>query len=165
MNINGKNLEIVLIAAVAKNNVIGDKGKIPWRIKEDIKRFKKLTFGNSVLMGKDTYFSIRDEFRPLEGRANIVLTGNKDIAEMIKREGAIHSYSVQEAMKIASKLNDSVYVIGGQRVYEDTINLASKLEITEIDKEYNGDAFFPKFDKKEWKKIYKDKKLRARLNS
>ena len=141
-------MELALIAAVAKNGVIGKNGELPWgKIPEDMKRFKALTLNHSVIMGRTTYKSIPSEFRPLPGRTNIVLSRDKNFVE----DGIVIRHSIDEALKAAEVYGKVAYVIGGQSVYEQTIGLASRLELTEIHRDYEGDSSFPKFDKAEWR--------------
>ena len=147
-------LKLVLVAAVARSNVIGNKGRIPWsNIPDDMKRFKAMTMGCPVIMGKTTYLSISDKFRPLEGRTNLVLSRDKNF----NADGIVVCRSIGEALEKAAEYNSLVNIIGGQSVYEQTINLADRLELTEIDKDYQGDAFFPHIDKNIWqeaKRVY-----------
>ena len=141
-------MELALIAAVAKNGIIGKGGKLPWEnIPEDMRRFKAVTFNHPVIMGRATYNSIPSKFRPLTGRTNIVLSRDNSFIE----DGITVSYSIDDALRVAEVYGDVAYVIGGESVYEQTIDLASRLELTEIHKEYEGDSSFPKFDKAEWK--------------
>ncbi|MEK6928801.1 MAG: dihydrofolate reductase [Nanoarchaeota archaeon] len=150
-------MEITLIAAVAENNVIGSKNDIPWYISEDIGRFKKLTVRGAVIMGRKTYDSILKRNKgPLLGRINIVLSRNK------KREfhDVYIAGTIDEALQIADCFRSSIYVIGGQSVYEQTINLqeTKRLEITEIKRDYNGDTFFPKIELNIWKQEKREEK-------
>ena len=147
--------DLVLIAAVAGGGVIGSKGSMPWNIKEDMARFKALTLCHPVLMGKATYFSIPDKFRPLRGRENFVLTKNPADSEKIEQEGARPYSDINLAINDASLIcpGREIYVIGGQNVYEQTIRMATRLEITEIDRDYEriGDAFFPEINQAVWR--------------
>ena len=149
-------MEINLIAAVSENNVIGYRGEIPWRIKEDIKHFKKLTIGHPVIMGRKTYESIPERFRPLPGRLNIVLSHNSDYLP----KGPYVFKSLEEAI---DALNDSepqepnidyskIFLIGGTSVYEQGIGIADKLEITHVHRQVQGDAYFPAIDLLIWHK-------------
>ncbi len=135
--------ELILIAAVAENRVIGYKGKIPWRIPEDLRHFRSLTLNNSVIMGRNTYESIG---KPLEKRKNIVLTRNSGFNPRV----VVVCHSLDEAIDGCD--SGEVYVIGGQRVYERAIShpLAKRLEIIYIHKKYKGDAFFPIIDSTHW---------------
>lgn len=143
--------EIIIIAAVSENNVIGNKGKIPWHIADDLKRFKDITMGKTVIMGEVTFESL--PVKPLPGRRNIVITQNKNFSH----EGVETAYSFDEALSICSD-EDEVYIIGGQMLYEAAMKIATRLELTRVHKNYDGDKFFPKFDEGQWKKIKEEKK-------
>lgn len=149
-------MELRLIAAVASNGIIGKNGELPWNpIKEDMKHFKDLTYGYPVIMGRKTYHSIPEKFRPLVGRKNIVLTKTGGIEFP---EEVVVCKSVEEALAVASQNSNLAYVIGGQKVYEQTISLADRLDITELDERYDGDAFFPNIDKRIWQEISREKR-------
>ena len=141
-------MSIKLICAISKNNVIGNENKLPWNIPEDLKRFKELTSNNWIVMGRKTFDSIG---RPLPNRKNIVLSKNKNLK--------IDSVEVFNSPKevIESYKNDSdqkdLFIIGGTYVYELFLEYSEYLFITHVDKEYSGDAFFPKIDWNEWKLI------------
>ena len=143
--------QVIIIAAVAKNNVIGKDNKIPWYIKDDFIHFKNLTTNHAIIMGKNTFLSLPK--KPLPNRTNVVLTFENDdfsypdVVVMHSLEQAINKY----------KQND-VYIIGGASIYKQAIDLATKLEITRINKEYDGDTFFPEIDLNKWKLINEDKK-------
>ncbi len=143
-------MDIGIIAAISDNGVIGKDGRLPWHIPEDFKHFKKLTFGNSVIMGRKTYNSIG---KPLVGRENIVLTrGNI--------EGVRTAKSLTEALIIAEHGNYMrTYIIGGHSVYKDALSVANFMEITEVHQEVDGDVYFPKFNWNYWREVtreYKD---------
>jgi len=144
--------EIIIIAAVSKNNVIGKDNKIPWHIKEDFLHFKELTTGHPIIMGKNTYLSLPK--RPLPNRENIILNFKED---KYNPEGAVIKHSLKEAIDYAHSINDIIYIIGGASVYKQSIDLATKLEITKIDKEYQGDTFFPEINLNIWKVIKEEK--------
>ncbi len=151
-------MRLVIIAGVAENNVIGSRNELPWHILEDLKRFKDLTTGNPVIMGRKTYESIVKKLgRPLPNRKNIVITRQADYGVS---EGVIVANSVGDALKKAEKHGDNCFVIGGQNIYEQTINLADAMEITHVHKNYEGDAYFPEIKKDEWKEVSRqDKKI------
>lgn len=137
--------KISVIAAVAKNGVIGADNKLPWNIPEDLRRFKKLTFGNPVIMGRKTFDSIG---KPLPGRRNIVISRNADL----QIDGCEIADSLEAAIKIAQKENtDEIFVIGGAQIYAQAMQFARRLYLTEIDKDVKGDAFFPQFSLSEWR--------------
>jgi dihydrofolate reductase len=126
---------LALIAAVARNRGIGKEGKLPWHISEDLRRFKKLTIGCAVLMGRATWDSIG---KPLPGRRNVVLSS--------KSLPGVETYrSVKEALD-ALKGEERVFVIGGGRVYAQLIDLADELYLTIVDREVDADTFFPPYE-------------------
>ncbi len=146
--------ELILIAAVSENNVIGNRGKIPWSIPEDMKRFKELTIGYPVIMGRKTYESIPEKFRPLHERTNIVISRaktNEDYAGLI-----IICGSVDDAVREASQLDKICYVAGGSQIYEQTISLANRLEITEVHRHFEGDKFFPQIATQIWNETFRE---------
>ena len=138
--------EIVIIAAVAANNVIGKNGKIPWHIPADFKHFKEITWGYPCIMGDRTYESL--PIKPLPGRENIVLTLNRNY----NPKGAKIFYSFKEALDYC-KDKEKVFIIGGASVYRQALPIADRLELTKIHKEYDGDTFFPQINFDEWVEI------------
>lgn len=128
---------IALIAACAKNQVIGNKGCIPWKIKGEQKRFRELTTGNVVIMGRRSFEEIG---RPLPGRTTIVVSGTKSF----KGENCMTAKSLAEAIELAG--NRDIYISGGAKLYEEALPLVEKMYITEIDCEIEGDTYFPAFD-------------------
>lgn len=137
---------IYILAAVAENNVIGAKNDLPWHLPEDLKRFKLLTTGKTVLMGSNTYESIVKRLgKPLPNRKNIVvsLDPNYKIAE-----GVILYNSLDGA--IAKHKDEELWIIGGASVYNQTMDKANKLYITHVEGTYDGDVFFPKISTKDW---------------
>lgn len=154
--------ELIIIAGVAKNNVIGKNNELPWHLKEDLKRFKELTFGHPVIMGRNTYESILQTLgKPLPGRKNIVITSQKDYDTNAE---TIISHSLQEAIKKAHELSDKAYVIGGQQIYKQALPLADKLEITHIHKKFEGDAYFPEITGHDWLEIKREDKKGENLD-
>ena len=129
-------MKITLVAAIASNNVIGKENSLPWNIPEDLKRFKQMTSGHTILMGRKTFDSIG---RPLPNRQNIVMT--KD--ENFEREGIKVINDFDEALEIIKESNEDVFVIGGSKIYELFEPVANSLAITRILKDFEGDAFFP----------------------
>jgi len=132
--------EIVLVVAIADNGVIGKDGAIPWHISEDMKRFKALTMGHTVVMGRKTWDSLPK--KPLPGRINVVVTRQKDW----QAEGAVTASSLGQA---TSGTSGTVMVIGGAELYERALPLASRIELTEVHKNFAGDARFA-LDRKGW---------------
>lgn len=145
---NAMNLSILV--AMAKNRVIGLNNTLPWHLSEDLKRFKALTMGHPIIMGRKTYESIG---RPLPGRTNIVITRQQDYSA----NGSVVVSSVEDAVKAAHEYcdegNTEIFIIGGEVLFRQTLHLCQRLYITEIQKEFEGDAFFPEFDPDEWDQI------------
>jgi dihydrofolate reductase len=138
-------MEKIIIAAVAENGAIGKDGDIPWHIPEDLEHFKQKTTGHPVIMGRKTYESLPENFRPLPDRTNIVLTRSD-----MDKEGIRVAGSMEKAYSIAEELDDRAFIIGGASVYKQALPDANKMEITEVKKEVDGDTFFPEFDREEW---------------
>ncbi len=124
---------LTIIAAISENNVIGKDGKIPWHISEDLKRFKSLTLGHSVIMGRKTFESLG---KPLPERKNIVITHQKNYNP--PEVTVVHSF--EEALNLCS---GKVFVIGGSSVYREALPHADVLEITRVHKHVDGDVYFP----------------------
>ena len=141
---------ISLIAAFAEEGVIGKDGKIPWTLKEGLKHFRNQTEGCSVVMGRKTYESIG---RPLPNRLNIVMTRNPK-----RQEGIKEVSNTKDALKVASSYSDEIFIIGGEKIYEEFLHLATKMYLTKIDIKVNGDTFFPSWNKNEWKELSKQDK-------
>jgi dihydrofolate reductase len=135
-------VKVSLLAAVACGGVIGRDGGIPWRIAEDVARFKALTTGHAVVMGRRTWESIPERFRPLPGRRNVVVTRNPDWSA----EGAERAVSLEEALRMLEGA-PRVYVIGGGELYAAALPVADELVLTEIDLAVEGDTFFPDWDR------------------
>jgi len=134
-------LRVALVAAVARGGVIGRDGTIPWRIPEDMAYFRELTTGHAVVMGRRTWDSLPDRFRPLPGRRNVVLTRNP----AWRASGAEAARSLEEALALLGH-EERVFVIGGAEVYAAALPLADELLLTEIEDDVAGDAFFPPYD-------------------
>ncbi len=129
---------IALIVAFARNQVIGNKGAIPWKIKGEQKRFKELTTGNVVIMGRRSYEEIG---KPLPNRTTNVISNTKNF----DAENCMTAKSLQEAINMAG--NRDIYISGGAKLYEEALPLVEKMYITEIDRDIEGDTFFPQFNK------------------
>lgn len=148
------NPEKIIIAAVSENNVIGKDGDIPWHYPEDLKHFKKKTTGHSVIMGRKTYFSLPDEFRPLTERKNIVLSrSDPEVPEEVTV-----AENLEQAWKKAAQFSDKAFVIGGAGVYKQTLHKVDKMIITEIKKEVEGDTYFPDWDRENWKETKREER-------
>ena len=133
-----------ILAAVAKNHVIGNRGSIPWKIPSDMARFKEITLGKTVIMGRGTWESLPAQFRPLPGRTNIVVS-RRGIGEA-PRGVAIVS-SLAEGVRHAST---EIFVIGGAQLYKEALLTAEKLLVTHVLALVEGDVYFPEWNRLEW---------------
>ena len=150
---------VTVIAAVAANRVIGSRNDLPWYLPEDLERFRELTKGHPVIMGRKTYESIIARIgKPLPGRAHFVLTRNpQEFVVPEQHQTQVQAVSsLDEAITLAQEIDKEVFVIGGEKVFEEAIPKADKLELTEVHKDYEGDAYFPEFDKSLWDKTSVD---------
>lgn len=137
--------ELPAIVAIARGNVIGKEGGLPWRLPEDMAHFKEITMGHPVIMGRKTWESLSK--RPLPGRRNIVISGNPDYTA----EGAEVFPSVEAAVA-ACAASEVPVIIGGEKIYRAAMRMCTKLYVTEVDAEVEGaDAFFPEIDTESWK--------------
>ena len=127
-------MKLIIIAAIARNRVIGKNGKLPWHIPEDLARFKQLTTGHSVIMGRRTFDSLDNQ---LPNRIKIVITS--------RVINGVKSYPSLDFALQALKNEKEVFVIGGGRVFADAIGLADELRLTLVDREVEGDTFFPPY--------------------
>ena len=138
-------MSIKIIAALSTNRVIGDKGKIPWFIRGELKRFKDITMGNNVVMGRKTFESIG---KVLEGRRNIIISNNKSF----EADGAIVENSLNLAISRCDEGKD-IFIIGGSKIYEMALKYCDYLYLTVIHKSFPGDTYFPEYDASKWKLI------------
>ncbi len=147
-------MKLTLIAAVAKNNVIGSHNALPWYIPEDLKHFKQKTVGKTVLMGKNTFDSIVNRIHgPLPERTNVVITKQMDWQAP---EGVIVYHSLNEALA-GLKDTEEIMVGGGGQIFSQLIDKADKLILTEVHKEIDGDVLFPEVDRvNTWKEINRE---------
>jgi len=146
---------ISIIVAMTKNNVIGNKGLIPWNIKGEQNRFKELTIGHTIIMGRRSYEEIG---KPLPNRKTILISQTINIHSA----NCITVNSLNEALSLV-KDEDEVFIAGGGRVYKEAMSLADRLYITVIDIETSGDTFFPNFNEKDFEKVY-EKKIDAEIS-
>jgi len=144
-------VRISLVAAVARGGVIGRDNSIPWRIPADLARFREITTGHPVVMGRQTRDSIPPRFRPLPGRRNIVVTRNRKWYG----DGAERAGSLDEALELAGD-DDEVFVIGGAQVYAAALPFADELLLTEIDAAIDGDTVFPPFDRAVFEEVERE---------
>lgn len=136
---------ISIIVAIAQNNAIGKDNKLLWHISEDLKRFKRITKGSKVIMGKNTYLSL--PVRPLPKRENIVIT---DVKEE-KFEGCTTVYSIDEALELCNE-TEECFIIGGASIYKQFLSYANKFYLTRVNKDFEADTFL-KIDFSDWKLI------------
>jgi len=140
--------QLSIIVAVAHDGVIGVNNTLPWHLPEDLKRFRALTMGHHIIMGRKTYDSLG---RLLPGRTTVIVTRN----ENYKVEGALVANSLEAAIALCEN-DDEVFLIGGAELYQAGLKLAHKLYITEIELEVAGDAFFPKLISTEWQETERE---------
>ena len=142
-------MNINMIFARSANGVIGINNAMPWHLPEDLAHFKKLTLGCPVIMGRKTWYSIPPKFRPLPGRTNIVVSRQS----YWQPEGANTAGSLQAALAQCHAASD-VWIIGGAQIYAQAEPLAARIEMTLIDKEFEGDAFAPVLGS-QWQAVHK----------
>jgi dihydrofolate reductase len=148
-------MKLHLIYARARNGVIGKNNQMPWHLPEDLAHFKRVTLGQPVIMGRKTWDSIPAKFRPLPGRLNIVVTRQSDW----QAEGALRASSMEEACRLCGDEPDA-WIMGGAEIYRQAEPLASTAVVTEIDAEFDGDAFAPVLSSK-WHEVQRESHLAA----
>jgi dihydrofolate reductase len=142
---------LVLVLAMADNGVIGERGAIPWRIREDMKRFQALTMGHPIVMGRKTWESFPK--RPLPGRTNIVITRDAGY----RAEGAVVVHAFDEALARAQSENPAqIDIIGGAAIYRAALPLAARIELTEVHIDAPGDVRLPPFDRTVWRETARE---------
>lgn len=134
---------ITIVAALGNNNALGKDNQLLWRLPKDLKHFKALTENHPIVMGRKTYESIG---KALPNRTNIVVSRKENWFQ----EGILIVSTLKEALKFAKKIDENIFVIGGGEIYKQTIDLADKLEITQVKGDFEADTFFPKIDPKIW---------------
>ncbi len=156
-------MKLVLIAAVSRNSdgnlVIGNNGKIPWFEndeirKQDLTHFKSLTLYRPLIMGSKTFESLGN--KPLQKRTNIVVSSKHELD--INSGTVYHAFNLLESISMASQFGEEAYAIGGGEIYKGLLPLAERLEITEIHKEYSGDAYFPQIKDRYWKEKARERR-------
>lgn len=140
---------ITIIAAIANNNALGINNKLIWHLPEDLKRFKRVTIGHHVIMGRKTFESLG---KPLPNRTTIIITRNKDY----KANDCIVVNSLAEALKNA-KQDKNPFILGGAEIYKLAMPIADKLDLTLVHHEFEADAFFPEIDTSIWKEKSREK--------
>lgn len=149
-------MEICLIGAMASNRVIGANGEIPWHLPRDLKRFRRLTLGYPVVMGRLTYESIQ---RPLPHRQNIILSRNP----AYQVTGCTVVQSPQAVLEEAGEV-EKMFVIGGEQIYALFLPLARRIYLTILDDVFEGDAFFPPYDTNEWQIVARERYMPTSKN-
>ncbi|RFC33595.1 MAG: dihydrofolate reductase [Candidatus Nitrotoga sp. MKT] len=140
--------KLAIIVAMARNRTIGINNTLPWRIPADLKRFKSLTMGHHLIMGRKTFDSIG---KPLPGRITVVVTRN----DALKIEGCIMAHSLEEAIKACAG-DDEIFIVGGAELYALAMPLVDTIYLTEIRQDVAGDTHFPEFDKKLWQELVRE---------
>lgn len=136
------------VLAISKNGVIGDSNDLPWYLSADLVRFRKLTTGHTVMMGRKTWQAIYDRLgKPLPNRTSVVLTRDRDF----KPEGAVVVHDLSEALDY-----DDLYVIGGAQVFQQALPYIQTLYLTEVDADIKGDTYLPEFDRSEWNEVSRE---------
>ncbi|MHC9089464.1 dihydrofolate reductase [Tenacibaculum sp. IMCC1] len=140
---------ITLIAAIAKNNALGKDNDLIWHLPADLKRFKKVTTGHPILMGRNTFESIG---KPLPNRTSIIITRNNNYFV----DGCLMANSIEQAIELTE--GKDVFIIGGAQIYKDALeqNLVDRLDITLIHHEFEADAFFPEINMEIWKEVARE---------
>lgn len=141
---SSERLPLSLVVAVGRNGVIGREGKLPWHIPEDLKHFREITTGHAVVMGRKTYESIG---RPLPKRRNIVISRTPGLT----LPGCEVAPSLEDAIAMARKTDPEPMVIGGGEVFRQALPLATRIYLTEVDRDVEGDVYFPALDRREWR--------------
>lgn len=139
---------IIQIAAAAENNELGKDNKLVWHLPDDFKRFKQITTGHHIILGRKTFESFP---KPLPNRTHVIITRNKNY----KADGCIIVNSIEEALEIVPKDQDT-FIIGGAEIYKQSIHLTDKIELTRVHTTCEADAFFPKIDEDQWKLIFEE---------
>jgi dihydrofolate reductase len=148
---------ISLLVAMDKNQLIGKDNDLPWRLPADLAYFKRVTMGHPIIMGRKTYDSIG---RPLPGRENIIVTRDTSY----EAEGCKVIHSIEEIVKMNEQTDQELFVIGGAEIFKEILPHSDRLYITEINEVFDGDTYFPAFDKAEWKVISKEQGIKDEKN-
>jgi dihydrofolate reductase len=147
-------MKISFVVAVAKNGVIGSHNALPFYIPEDLKHFRKITEGHTVLMGKNTFDSIMNKLKkPLPNRRNVVITRQEDYKAP---EGVLVFHDLDKALIELAKDTEELMVAGGGQIYSQLLDKVDKIYLTHVHREVDGDVFFPEIDLKRWKKLSLD---------
>ncbi|MDR2907602.1 MAG: dihydrofolate reductase [Bacteroidales bacterium] len=144
--------QISIIVAIAQNNAIGKNNDLLWHISDDLKRFKKITLNHTVVMGRNTFYSL--PVRPFPLRRNVVMTNDKSV----KIEGCEMAYSIQEAIDLCDADGES-FICGGGAIYQQFLPLADKLYLTVVHQDFEADTFFPEINYNEWKLVEESERM------
>lgn len=145
--------QMTLVVATDLNGTIGKDNELIWHLPNDLKRFKELTTGHPVIMGRKTFDSIFDYLKkPLPNRTNIVVSRNRDY----QREGIVIANGLEEAINKAQHLDQEIFVIGGAEIYKQCLSLASKIELTLVKDSFDGDVYFPKINLETWEEVRRE---------
>jgi dihydrofolate reductase len=142
-------MKISLIVAMASNRVIGLNNKMPWHLSADLKKFKKITMGSPILMGRKTYESIG---KPLPGRTNIVISRNLDY----QQDGCLVFNDIKTALEKACESAEEIFIIGGSDLYKAMLPIANTIYLTLINQEFHGDTFFPEIELNDWSEVERE---------
>lgn len=151
-------MELSLIVALAQNHVIGIDNKLPWYLPNDLKYFKQVTMGKTIIMGRKTYESIG---KPLPGRTNIVITRQADYRPPNANDSVRVVASLEAARELAASLalingQNEALIIGGAEIYTQALPLVDRMYLTEVHAEVDGDAYFPAFDRSQWQAVARE---------
>ena len=136
---------VSIIVAIAQNGTIGDKNSLLWHIKEDMRFFRTTTSGHPVIMGRKTFESLGS--KPLPKRTNIVITrADREF------DGALTAHSLQEAIRMAGD-DPEIFIMGGAQIYREALNVADRMYITHVERDYDGDTSFPEIDYSQWRLV------------
>ncbi len=141
-------MKISIIVAMASNRTIGQNNKMPWHLSADLKKFKKITMGSPILMGRKTFESIG---YPLPGRSNIIISRNPSF----QQSDCLVFNTIEKAINACEKY-DEIFIIGGASIYQTTLSKANYLYLTQIHKEFEGDTFFPAIDNQLWREVERE---------
>ncbi len=140
---------IAYVVAMDENRLIGRNNDLPWRLPDDLSWFRRQTIGKPCVMGRKTYDSLPDRFRPLPGRLNIVVTRNRHY----EAPGAVVVHSVEEALKAAGDVEE-IIIVGGADLFRRLLPIVDRLYLTRVHGAVEGDVYFPEFDPAQWQEIY-----------
>ena len=149
-------MPLFMIYARARNGVIGNLGQLPWHLPEDLAHFKRTTLGQPVLMGRVTWESLPEKFRPLPGRSNVVVSRQTSFSAA----GAQLASSLEAAMALFPPA-EIIWLIGGAQLYAQGLSIASQIVVTEIDADYEGDAFAPLISSNDWTETHRTSHVSA----